>query len=298
VREATVTATTVAILRREIAARLTATSPTAALDARLIVAHVLGWAPNDVLLHDSDRIDDAKILTAEALARRRAGGEPVARVVGEKEFYGLVFGLSPETLVPRPDTETVVAAVLAAVAADAPTTILDLGTGSGAILLALLAQLPQATGVGVDVSEGALTMARRNAEKLGVASRATFIAGDWSRGVEQSFDVVVANPPYITSGSIADLPVEVRDHDPHVALDGGAHGLAAIRAILADLGRVLAVAGAAFIEVGFDQAAAVQRLAGEHGFACAFRRDLGGIDRVAILRRQSFPANGSGQAVG
>ncbi|HEY5081526.1 MAG TPA: peptide chain release factor N(5)-glutamine methyltransferase [Bauldia sp.] len=297
-REAAVTATTVAALRREIAGMLAATSPTAALDARLVVAHVLGWAPNDVLLRDSDRINDAAVLTAEALARRRAGGEPVARVVGEKEFYGLVFDLSPETLVPRPDTETVVDAVLAAVAADTPAAILDLGTGSGAILVALLTQLPRATGVGVDVSPGALATARRNAEKLGVAPRAVFVAGDWGRGIDRHFDVVVANPPYVASGSIAGLPVEVRDHDPHVALDGGADGLAAIRAILADLDRLLAADGVAFVEIGFDQAPEVRRLAGEHGFACAFQRDLGSIDRVAILRRQSFPPSGPGKAVG
>jgi release factor glutamine methyltransferase len=281
--------TTVAALRSRIAGTLAASSPTAALDARLIVAHVLGWMPNEVLIRDSAQIDDAAVLTAEVLARRRAAGEPVARVVGEKEFYGLVFGLSPETLVPRPDTETVVDAVLATVSPHAPTAILDLGTGSGAILLALLTQLPRATGVGVDVSEGVLTTALRNAGKLGVAPRVTFICGDWSLGIDQRFDVVVANPPYIASESIADLPVEVRDHDPQVALDGGADGLAAIRAILADLDRVLAVDGAAFIEIGFDQAVTVRRLAGEYGFACAFRLDLGGVDRVAILRRESFP---------
>ena len=282
-------AVTVASLRREIAAALAATSPTAALDARLIVAHALGWTPNDLLLRDGDDVSSDAALNARALARRRTAGEPVARIVGEREFYGLAFSLSPETLVPRPDTETVVDAVLAAVDRVAAVAILDLGTGSGAILLALLSQLPNATGVGIDLSEGALATARRNAERLRLAQRSLFTAGDWSRGIDRRFDVVVANPPYIETQSIAGLPVDVRDHDPHLALDGGADGLVAIRAILADLDRVLAEDGAAFVEVGFDQAAAMRRLAAENGFACGFRRDIAGVERVAVVSRQSLP---------
>jgi release factor glutamine methyltransferase len=289
VRELAAVAVTVASLRREIAAALAATSPTAALDARLIVAHALGWTPNDLLLRDGDDVSSDAALNARALARRRTAGEPVARIVGEREFYGLAFSLSPETLVPRPDTETVVDAVLAAVDRVAAVAILDLGTGSGAILLALLSQLPNATGVGIDLSEGALATARRNAERLGLAQRSLFTAGDWSRGIDRRFDVVVANPPYIETQSIVGLPVDVRDHDPHLALDGGADGLVAIRAILADLDRVLAEAGAAFVEVGFDQAAAMRRLAVANGFACAFWRDIAGVERVAVVSRQSVP---------
>ena len=293
-RDAVALAVTVAALRREIAAMLAGASPTAALDARLIVAHILGWTPNDVLLRDRDEVDDAAVQSARALASRRAGGEPVARIVGEKEFYGLTFRLSPETLVPRPDTETVVDAVLATVEREASLTILDLGTGSGAVLLALLVQLPNATGIGVDVSEGALATARGNAENLGVTNRSAFRTGDWSRHIDGRFDVVVANPPYIENSAIAGLPVEVRDHDPHLALDGGANGLVAIRAILSDLDRVLAPDGAAFVEIGFDQADEVRQHAAANGFACAFRRDMAGIDRVAVVSRQSVPKQAFG----
>ena len=277
---------TVADLRHEIAGAIAPTSPTAGLDARLIVAHVIGCTANEVLLRDDDMVRADAALRARTLARRRLAGEPIARIVGAKEFYGLDLALSPETLVPRPDTEALVDAVLAVVDREMAPAILDLGTGSGAILLALLSQLPNATGVGVDLSEGAVATAGGNARRLGLAERATFSIGDWARAIDRRFDLVVANPPYIESGAIAGLPVEVRDHDPHLALDGGADGLDAIRAILSDLPRVLADGGAAFIEIGFDQAAAVKALAAKGGFACAFRRDLAGIDRVAILSRQ------------
>ncbi len=280
-------ALTVAALRREISERLVASSPTASLDARLIVAHALGWTANDVLLRDRDEVGPGAAEKARAFAERRAAGEPVARITGEKEFYGLVFGLSPETLVPRPDTETLVEAVLATVSRDASVAILDLGTGSGAILLTLLAQLPNATGLGIDLSEGALATARRNAENLGLAAHASFVHGDWTNGIDRRFDIVVANPPYIESGEIPGLPLEVRDYDPHLSLDGGADGLMAIRAILSDLDRVLAPDGAAFIEIGFDQAVRVRELAAKHGFVCTFRQDLAGVERVAVVSRQS-----------
>ena len=195
--------------------------------------------------------------------------------------------LSPETLVPRPDTETLVAAVLATVDREAAPAILDLGTGSGAILLALLTELPNATGVGVDLSAVALATAAKNAELIGIARRVQFREGSWTVGIERRFDLIVSNPPYIASGEIATLPVEVRDHDPHLALDGGRDGLDAIRAILSDLERVLAENGAAYIEIGFGQAGAVAQLAAEKAFTTAFRRDLAGIDRVAILRRKT-----------
>jgi release factor glutamine methyltransferase len=214
----------------------------------------------------------------------------VARIVGRKEFYGIEVELSPDTLVPRPDTETLVDAVLATRRHEDAVAILDLGTGSGAILLALLAELPNATGVGVDLSEGAVAAARGNAARLGLAERAAFAVGDWAAGIDRRFDVVVANPPYIESEAIAGLPVEVRDHDPHLALDGGADGLDAVRAILPDLDRVLAENGAAFVEIGFGQGPAVARLAAENRFVSTFRRDLAGIERVAEIGRRSVAA--------
>lgn len=282
---------TVASLRREIIRMLGATTETAALDARVIVAHFMGCVPAQLALRDDEEIGAALAEEARGFARRRAEGEPVARLTGEKEFWGMALTLAPETLIPRPDTETLVEAVLARVEEDwnraATLRLLDLGTGSGAILLALLSELPNSEGLGIDIQAAAVTTARANAERHGLASRASFEIGDWSARVRGTYDVVVANPPYIETQEIATLPVDVRDHDPHVALDGGADGFDAIHAILADLSRILAPGGVAFIEVGAGQAATVVELAGAHGFAAGFRRDLAGHERVAILSRQS-----------
>jgi release factor glutamine methyltransferase len=281
---------TVAALRREVARTIGAGSPTAALDARIIVAFLLGCVPGQLPLRDEEIADDETAVRALALAARRVAGAPVARIVGEKEFHGLTFALSPETLIPRPDTETLVDAALSAITEDwsqaATLNILDLGTGSGAILVALLRELPNSRGVGVDLSRDAVATASANAERHGVRNRASFAVGDWTRGLKQRFEVVVANPPYIESAAIANLPVDVRDHDPHLALDGGADGFDAIHAILADLDRVLAPAGIALIEIGAGQAETVSALADAHGFECRFCRDLAGIDRVAFLRRR------------
>jgi release factor glutamine methyltransferase len=278
---------TVAELRREIAASLAGVSDSAALDARLIVAHAMGIVPDAVLFQDDAQIGGGQMLRARNLADRRKRGEPVARIVGEKEFYGLTLALSPATLVPRPDTEALVDAVLGVVDHDAAVAILDLGTGSGAILLALLSQLPNAAGIGVDASADALSTAADNAQRLGLQARASFAVGDWARGITTQFAVVVSNPPYIAHSEIASLPVDVRDYDPHIALDGGDDGLEAYRAIFSDLDRVLAEDGAAFLEIGFGQADAVASLAAEHGFNATFRRDLAGIERVAILGRKA-----------
>ncbi|MCR4281513.1 MAG: peptide chain release factor N(5)-glutamine methyltransferase, partial [Bauldia sp.] len=211
------------------------------------------------------------------------------------EFHGLTFALSPDTLIPRPDTETLVDAALAAIeeewSRNATLNILDLGTGSGAILIALLVELPNSRGVGIDLSRGAIATAAENAARHGLAERATFSLGDWTRGIKERFDVVVANPPYVETGAIAGLQVEVRDHDPHLALDGGADGFDSIHAIIADLDRILAVGGVALIEIGAGQAETVLGLADAHGFACGFRRDLAGIERVAVLSRQSEAAD-------
>lgn len=284
------TGNTVAALRREIARMIGASSPSAALDARIIVADLLGCVPEQLPLRDEEPIGEDIATEALALGRRRASGEPVARLVGEKEFWGLTFALSPDTLIPRPDSETLVEATLAVIEEEwsrsATLRILDLGTGSGAILIALLSELANADGVGVDLSAGAVTTARENAERHGLAERASFAVGDWTAQIRERFEVVVANPPYIESGAIANLQVEVREHDPHLALDGGADGFDAIHAILADLGRVLAGGGVGLIEVGAGQARTVRDLAGAHGFACRFARDLAGVERVAVLGRQ------------
>jgi release factor glutamine methyltransferase len=278
---------TIAALRREIAGKLQAISDSAALDARMLVAHAMGITPDAVLFRDDEEAGGTVALRVANLAQRRLHGEPVARIVGEKEFYGLTFGVSPATLVPRPDTETLVDAVLEVVDRDAAVAILDLGTGSGAILLALLSQLPNAAGVGVDTSADALATASDNARRLGLETRAAFAVGDWARGLATEFAIVVSNPPYIEHGEIATLAVDVRDYDPHMALDGGHDGLDAYHAILLDLDRVLAEGGVAFLEIGYGQGDAIVALAAEHGFRVTFRRDLAGIERVAILSREA-----------
>ncbi len=217
----------------------------------------------------------------EALANRRAAREPVSRIVGRREFWSRDFLLTPETFDPRPDSETVVEAALAAVPSFA--NVLDLGTGSGCLLAALLAERPGAWGLGIDMSPGACRVARRNLRGL----RAVVAAGEWGGAVGCRFDLVVSNPPYIPSAEIAALMPEVRDHDPQLALDGGADGLDAYRAILGDLPRLLCPGGAAVLELGIGQAEAVAALAAANGLAVReVRADLAGIPRAMVLGSQ------------
>jgi release factor glutamine methyltransferase len=287
---------TVAGLRRRVAARIgeashaSVGSVNAALDSRLIVAHVLRRDAANLVLVDRDTVDAATEARALALADRRGAGEPVARLVGRKEFWGLDLLLSRETLVPRPDTETVVSGALAfvdrTVGREATLSVLDLGTGSGAILLAILSEMPNAIGVGSDVAVGALETAQENARRLGLTERASFTRSNWGDRLNGSFDVIVSNPPYVESGAIAGLPVEVKGHDPHVALDGGQDGLGAYRELVPDLGRLLAPAGRVFLEVGAGQAASVARIAVEAGFGAVSHRDLAGVERVLDLVRK------------
>jgi release factor glutamine methyltransferase len=275
---------TIGRLRRTLAARLRPAGDNAALEARLLVAHAVGRDAATLPLADDAGIDREEEARALAYAGRRLAGEPVARITGSKEFWGLDFLLSPETLVPRPDTETVVEAALAfAKSAGRPLTILDLGTGSGAILVALLSELPDAEGVGVDRSAGAAAMASRNAERMGLARRASFLVGDWAAALAGPFDIVVSNPPYIESGVIETLPVDVKGYDPYIALDGGRDGLEAYRGIIGGLDRVLEAEGRAFLEIGAGQGPQIAAMAGQSGFAAKFRRDLASIERVAEL---------------
>ncbi|MCB1500400.1 MAG: peptide chain release factor N(5)-glutamine methyltransferase [Bauldia sp.] len=291
---------TVASLTRRVAGALREAfaaddrAATADLDARLLAGHVLGLDATGMVVHAGAPVAGEDAARAMALAARRAGGEPVARIVGAKGFWNLTLALSLETLVPRPDTETVVAAALAW--ADAaglrrtPLSILDLGTGSGAILLALLSELPEATGVGIDRAEGAARTARENAGRNGLGARACFAVADWAAPLAGRFDLVVSNPPYIPRGEIARLPLEVSRFDPNIALDGGDDGLAAYRVILDSLEQRLRPGGAAFLEVGAGQAEGVGTIAASHGFVSHFHRDLAGIDRVVELRRQQQTA--------
>lgn len=274
---------------RRLAAKRLATAPsvdTPALDARILIAHIVGLAPQALVLADERPLAACECAAIEGLLARRAAGEPVARILGEREFWGLSFALSAETLVPRPDTETVVEAVLAHIerigARKRALRIVDIGTGSGAILVALLHELPHAYGLGIDLEPGAARMARANADRLGVLSRGLFVGGSYADCVGAA-DILVSNPPYIESATIDTLPIEVREHDPRLALDGGSDGLVAYRTIIGDLRRVLASDGAAFFEIGATQGAAVMHLAIEAGFAAARHRDLAGHDRVIEL---------------
>ncbi|MEW6257346.1 MAG: peptide chain release factor N(5)-glutamine methyltransferase [Pseudomonadota bacterium] len=271
-----------AALRRALADRLRAAGMAGAdLDARLLSAHALGLEPGR--LPGEELVTPQEAARAEALLHRRLSGEPVARILGEKEFWSLPFALSPETLVPRPDTETLVEAVLDHLTdRAAPLRILDLGTGTGAILAALLVEYPAAEGVGVDRSAPAAQTARDNLARLGLAPRARIVVGDWGAALRGPFDLVVSNPPYIPSLDIAGLEVEVRAHDPHGALDGGADGLRAYAAIAAALPDLLAPGGLCVLELGAGQEAGVAALLRAAGLAVPHpaRPDLSGIARA------------------
>ena len=228
----------------------------------------------------------------EAFAARRVAGEPLSRICGRREFWSLEFAISPDVLDPRADTETIVEAALAALAPRraAALRVLDLGTGSGALFCALLAEFPQATGVGVDISEGAAAVARANLQALGLAGRGTIHVGDWGEGLEGPFDLIVSNPPYIRAGDIAGLDREVRDHDPRLALDGGPDGLDAYRALAPHLTRLLTPDGRFFLEFGEGQGEEVAAIL--RGWALDELRlvnDLSGRARVVAGRLANFP---------
>ncbi|HET9574645.1 MAG TPA: peptide chain release factor N(5)-glutamine methyltransferase, partial [Methyloceanibacter sp.] len=225
----------------------------------------------------------------EALVRRRVSREPISRITGTREFYGRSFLVDESALDPRPDTETLIEAALALIDKtgrwEEPLRLLDLGTGTGCILLTLLDELPKARGLGTDLSPAALRLAEANARRLGVADRASFLASDWLDAIHGEFDLIVSNPPYIASGEIKRLAPEVAHHDPYLALDGGADGLEAYRRIAAGAARLLAPKGAILVEIGASQAPAVAGLLHDGGFLVANDGpsfDLGGRPRVVV----------------
>jgi release factor glutamine methyltransferase len=260
------------------------------LDARILVGSVLGLDLTGLIAAAARTLTYGEAELLEDFGRRRIAGEPVARIIGAKEFWGLSLRLSPATLVPRPDSETVVEAALEVLRAesrcDSRLRIADLGTGSGAILLALLSELPNAFGVGTDISVPALRTARDNAGQLRLAARAAFLACDYAAALSRPFDLIVSNPPYIRSAQIASLDAEVRDHDPHRALDGGFDGLDAYRRIAPEATRLLAPGGALVMEVGHGQSGDVQKLMTAAGLAPAGppKPDLAGIHRAVTGR--------------
>lgn len=260
---------------------------TAGLDARLLVIAALGISPTDLITRPDVPLSAAEAERLAGFARRRLSHEPVARIVGEREFWGLPFRLSPETLVPRPDTETLIATTLALLPdRQAPLAMVDFGTGSGCILVALLHELPRARGLGIDRSLGALRTARLNAHMNGVGDRSLFVASDWAKAVRGPFDLVVSNPPYIASPEIPKLDRDVREHDPLLALDGGPDGLDAYRILLSEAGRLLKPGGLMVLEIGYDQAGALRHLAQATGLeVLKVVHDLSGNPRCVALAR-------------
>jgi release factor glutamine methyltransferase len=263
----------------------------AELDARILIGAALGLDLTGVIASANRLLTSDDAMRLEDFARRRLGGEPVARIIGHKEFWGLPLQLSAATLVPRPDTETVVELALEMLRAAAlparSLRIADIGTGSGAILLALLSELPDACGFGTDISVTALRTASANAAALGLADRAAFVACDYAAALSGAFDLIVSNPPYIRTAEIAGLAAEVREHDPLPALDGGTDGLDAYRALIPQSARLLAQRGVLVVEVGQGQSGDIEGLMTAAGLMLERppKADLAGIQRAVAGRK-------------
>jgi len=257
-----------------------------AREARISLCVASGVSQTALIVAPGEPLGVAAARVRE-FAARRAAGEPLSRIVGKREFWGLSLAISPQVLDPRPETESIVEAAIAIFSdrRDDPLRILDLGVGSGSILCALLAEFPEARGVGVDISAGAASVALGNVETCGLAQRAEIRVGDWTQALERPFDLIVSNPPYIPTADLAWLPREVRDFDPRLALDGGFDGLAAYRQIMQGAMSLLAPGGCLLAELGARQTAKVIAIAKQSGFTdtTAFK-DLASIDRVMVAR--------------
>ncbi|TCR60895.1 peptide chain release factor N(5)-glutamine methyltransferase [Bosea sp. BK604] len=276
-------ASTLGAARRRLAARLRAGgSESAGLDARLLVEGATGRSHLDPVAP----LDPAAAMVLDGYAERRLAGEPVWRILGEREFWGLRFRLSPATLEPRPDTETLVEATIDILKErrNEPLSILDLGTGTGCLLIATLSEFRQARGLGIDLSQEACATAAGNAALNGLAGRATFRQGNWTQGIEERFDLILSNPPYIRNDEIAGLAPEVRDFDPRLALDGGADGLDPYRDFAVNLPHLLTPEGVIVLEIGAGQGSDVVALMQQAGLAhLGTRHDLGGHARALIF---------------
>jgi len=259
---------------------------TPVFDARLLLEAGAGVSRLDIVTDPRRALTDEQVDAVEALVRRREAREPVAHIIGRRHFWTLDLAVSPDVLIPRPETELLVEFALKTLAPDQPARVLDLGVGSGAILLAVLIERLNATGVGVDRSAAALAIANVNANALKLADRVELREGDWAAAVNETFDLVLSNPPYIPSNDIDGLEPEVARFDPRLALDGGADGLDAYRTIVTELPRLLKPGGVFAFEVGEGQADAVAALAAEQGLSTfPAQRDLGGIPRVVAGKR-------------
>lgn len=268
---------TVGVALRDAAARLAAVSDTARLDAELLMAHALGTSRETMLL---GHMAAAAPASFAPLVARRIAHEPLAYITGRRDFWTIALDVRPGVLIPRPDSETLIEAALAHFGAAGPRRVLDLGTGPGTLLLAALAEWPSATGVGVDRSDIALAVAAANADRLGCGDRAMFRRGDWGNGLEEAFDLVLCNPPYVEQG--ASLSRDIADFEPAEALFSGPEGLDDYRLLAPQIAHLIAEAGMAAIEIGAGQAGAVQMLLAEQGLATQVRRDLAGRDRCIV----------------
>ena len=250
---------------------------TPSLDARLLLQMASGLAPETIVASPDAELSDETTMQFRGLIKRRANHEPVSRILGLREFYGREFVVTPDVLDPRGDTETLIDLALSLLPLEQPHRILDLGTGSGIIALTLLAERPLATATAIDVSEHALVVARGNALRLCVGSRCDFYQGHWFTPITGKFDLILSNPPYIETTAIAGLSVDVKDHDPHLALDGGADGLFAYRDIASGASQHLSVAGHVVVEIGAGQHTDVAKIFTQSGFILEQqKKDLGG----------------------
>jgi release factor glutamine methyltransferase len=264
-------------------------------DARILAANALGLSREDMLREPHRELDPAAQKVFEDMIARRCGREPVARILGQREFRSLAFRLDTDTLEPRPDSETIVEAAVEygerlPVSGAGSLRVLDIGTGTGCLLLAVLTELPGSTGVGTDIAGGAVETAIHNSDDLNLSDRAVFVRTDWADGVAGIFDLVVSNPPYIETAEIESLAPEVSDHDPMAALDGGVDGLDAYRAIAARLGQFLSPAGIAVFEIGSTQHDAVVAIFAAQGFLpVETRDDFGGHPRALVFAADPLP---------
>lgn len=256
------------------------------VDARLLIGEALRLDHTALVSRGDEAITPERIAAIEALAARRLAREPVARILGRREFWSLSLKVTPDVLVPRPDTETLVERALDHVVKNGLRVerlrLLDIGTGTGALLLALLSELPNASGIGTDISPAAVRIAQENAHALDLATRASFVTGRYAAGASGPFDIIISNPPYIARGEIDTLAPEVRDHDPRLALDGGDDGLTAYRGVITEARPLLAPTGRLILELGAGQAPAVTALVEAAGLMLYGepQNDLAGIPRA------------------
>jgi release factor glutamine methyltransferase len=256
-------------------------------EARILLEAATGRGRGQIIAFPEYALGAAQQDLFDGFVARRSGREPISRILGNREFWSLRFAVGPATLDPRPDSETLVAAVLARIPErSAALAFLDLGTGTGCLLLALLSELPQARGLGIDSSGDAVATAQSNAKHLGLEARTEFRLGDWARDISAQFDVIVSNPPYIESTSIDGLAPEVSQYDPRAALDGGLDGLDAYRALVPQAARSLKPGGLLALEIGAGQGEAVRALAIEAGLSdLGSAQDLAGIERCLLFTR-------------